>query len=257
MEEYITYLTSGDAGEMLASDWNGQLLTNPDLKFSETRNYFDELLIQEIKKDKVCAKPEGEQFVRAWLTDTFFSKKQLYINTPVEQQRRIYRWWLDNKYFEFRKTWKPNSGKNDGLNYLFITLNFSPDTQVTKMLEETNRIVSLSVFSRCKLTYCFEYYTSDGTHPHVHILVELLKTGTIPMSSILEKIYQKKSLRDIMKDNIKFSWASDYKKRSQSRAVCLAYVTGNKCDDKNPKTELDKKWRQENNLEQMYIRENN
>lgn len=173
-----------------------------------------------------------------------------------DYHKRVYNWWLGYKREQFLKTWKPRD--NDGLNYLFITLNYASDLPISQVSDETNRIINLPIFSNCKITYCFEYYTDNGCHPHVHMLVELKRTGTLSMSVILDKIYQKKTLKPILKVDIKMSWAAQINKRAQKRAVCLAYVTGQKIDGKQENVEKDKQWRQINNIFQdTYIKDNN
>lgn len=177
------------------------------------------------------------------------------INPDISLHNRAYEYWTDMKWRQFKKDWKPKD--TDGLNFLWITLNYSDKITISDVLIETVRIINLPIFKQTKITYCFENFTDAGSHPHVHMLVEMKTTGCISFSKIYEKVFQKKSLREIMNINIKMSWAKDVKDRTQKRAVHLAYLNGMKIEKKQEHCELDKQWRQENNLEDIYIKENN
>lgn len=256
MEEYLEYINSGDVGLQLAAEWHQKILDDPDYQFQENRNYVEDIIKQEIKKDKHCAKPEGEVFVRSWVIETLLGKKLLYDNNPEQQQKRAYKWWIDNEYFEFRRTWKPNK-KLDELNFLWVTLNFEPTGDIVNCDLEVRRVTKLAIFKRCKITWAWEYYTAEGEHPHVHMLIELQRTGTIPFSEIVEKINaNKKSRFAAYNEKVKFSWAREAKMRCWSRAVCIAYLHGQKIDAKVSSCEKDKQWRAAVGLEEIYHYEN-
>ena len=161
-----------------------------------------------------------------------------------------------DKAREGGKKWKHNDVQDAGLNFMFITLNYKQGTDINKVILDTARIINLPVLSNTKITYTYENYTDTGNHPHVHCLIELNRTGTISMSKLLEKIYQDKKLKDYLAVDVKFSWAKEFTKRCQKRSVCLAYVSGNKIEKKSENSDLDKIWRIENNLEDIYYKEN-
>lgn len=175
--------------------------------------------------------------------------------TKSDKHKLAYNFWLDYKYQDFRRDWKPKDV--DGLNYLFITFNFSPAVSISDIKLEMARIVNLAIFDRCKLTWCYEFYTGEGSHPHIHMLVELKHTGTLKVSELKQKVFQKKSLTEIMNINYKLSWAKEYKDRTKKRAVHLAYLSGMKAEEKQDNCERDKQWRIDNQLEEIYIKDKN
>lgn len=176
-------------------------------------------------------------------------------NGKVNKHKLSWVYWIDYKKKDFIKSWSPKD--DEGLNYMWLTFNFKDNTPITTVIQDMARITNLPIFGKCKLTYCYEYYTEKGNHPHVHMLVELKRTGTIPMSSIQDKVFQQKKLKEYMTIYYQFSWASLYDKRCQKRAVLMAYLSGDKIETKAIKCEKDKQFRQENNLQELYIKDNN
>lgn len=193
----------------------------------------------------------GIEYYELAARNTLYEK----INPAISLHRRAYFYWWDMKYTQFKKAWKPKD--TDGLNFIWLTLNFSDKVSINDIIIETTRVVNLAVFKNTKISYCYEYYTEKGCHPHVHMLIEMNTTGTIKPSTMSEKIFQKKSLREIMNINYKLSWANDIKDRTQKRAIHLAYLNGMKIEKKQENCEKDKLWRIQNNLEELYIKENN
>lgn len=222
-----------------------KLLKDGKYKYDECYDYATEVLPYVINMYKQWNLPNYEMAAQNALFEKF---------TPgLSLHKRAYNYWIDMKWEQFKKDWKPKD--QDGLNFIWMTLNFHPSVSVSDMCIETVRIINLPIFAQCKISYCYEYYTEKGSHPHVHMLIELKRTGCISFGQINQKIFQKKSLREIMNLNVKMSWAKDIKDRTQKRAVHQAYLAGNKIEEKQDKCEKDKLWRIENNLEELYIKE--
>lgn len=224
------------------AEW--QLLRSTKYVYNPTYDYLSEIRDRYIREYDY---PKGNGILV--FNAVFFEK---YDSPRPDKHLTAYNFWLNYKYQDFRINWKPKD--NDGLNFLFITFNFSPKITINDVKLEIDRIINLPIFNDCKLTYCFENYTESGEHPHVHMLVELKRTGSLSFSTIKQKIFQKKSLSEIMNINIKMSWAKDYNDRTQKRAVHLAYLSGNKIEKKQEDCEKDKLWRSVNNLNDLYIR---
>jgi hypothetical protein len=221
------------------------LKINGKYKYDSCYDYAAEVLPSIVADYKRWGIPDPEPAARL----TLFEK----LNPEISLHRRAYEYWTDMKWREFKKDWKPI--EKDGLNYLFITFNFSDKVAVSDVVIETARLINLPLFDQTKLTYCYEYYGTSGQHPHVHMLVELKRTGTINPSKIEQYVFQKKSLREIMNYNYKLSWAKNSKDRCSKRAVHLAYISGMKTEEKQQNSELDKQWRRQNNLEDIYIKD--
>lgn len=233
----------GDVPEWKA-EWEALKIGN--YKYDPTYDYLAEFRNRYIKEmDNQYGKGEGLLIFNG----LFFSDE-----TSTDKHRLAYVYWLDYKYADFRREWSPK--EKDGLNYLYITFNFAKYMPVCIVQLEMERIINLSIFKDCKLTYCYEYYTEDGFHPHVHMLVELKRTGHIKPCDLKQKIFQKKGLDTVLNINYKLSWASSYKDRTSKRAVHIAYCNGMKIEKKQENCEKDEKWRQEHNLEKIYIKDN-
>lgn len=177
----------------------------------------------------------------------------------VDKHKLAYVYWLDYAAADFKKDWKPNK-VSEGLAYLWLTWNFKSDASLADVKFQIDRIVNHSIFSKCKITYTFEFYTDKGSHPHVHMLVELKRTGNINPSDIKDKIFSKELKKIITVEgfNYLYSWATGkyIEKRCKSKEIYFAYLSGNKKENKNENCDKDKEWRQLNNLENLYIKDN-
>lgn len=174
--------------------------------------------------------------------------------TPEEMKQRVYKEWLYHKYKHFKKNWKPKS--DDGLGYMWLTINFAPEVKLNDAILHASSIFSLKILSRSKITYCYEFNTSQGQHIHIHALIELNHTGKVSFSSLKDDILKAKSRQGKLNIYLKMSWAKKYCDRCDNRAKYQAYLNGDKQEEKLENVELDKLWRRENNLEDLYIKEN-
>lgn len=243
-------------------------------KYDPTHNYFAEALSLALKDNKYSENSLDEKDYVVMFKERMFNvrrhaedclcgnpKHLTYFCdnwrdlTPDEIKHRVYNEFIALQYKRFKRKWTPKD-TDSGLKYMFITLNYSNDLSLNQIMVETSRIINLPIISPSKVTYCYERFTKEGEHTHVHMLVELNKTGTVAMSKFLDDVYKKKSLKSLLKVDYKFSWAKDFNKRCQSRAVCLAYIMGNKIDEKMENVGKDLEFRQNNNLEPFYIKEN-
>lgn len=245
--DYSQQLANNRGIEGNIPEWKAEWesLKIADYKYDPTYDYLADFRNRYIKEmDNQYGKGEGLLIFNG----LFFSNE-----TTTDKHRLAYAYWLDYKYNDFRRDWKPRD--SDGLNYMWLTFNFNKDMPVGIVVLEISRIINLSILKDCKLSYCYEYYTENGYHPHVHMLVELKRTGTIKPSELEQKIFQKKDLNTVMNWNYKISWAKTFKDRTNKRAVHQAYLNGMKIEKKQDDCAKDDIWRQENNLEKLYIKE--
>lgn len=231
--------------------WNEYLVlkqTKSPYKYDECYDYAAEALPHLIK----CYKDWGFDDYELAARNAMFEK----FNPNISLHKRAYMYWEDMAWEKFKKNWKPID--NQGLNYMWITINFAPDTPMPVVVVETARIVNLPLFKDTTITYVYEFHTSGCGHPHVHMLIELKRTGTICYATIKEKILQKKSLEKYQFNcKIQQSWAHKHDYRCHNnRAWYQAYVRGHKALEKEDNVEKDRLWRAENNLEELYIKEN-
>lgn len=259
------YLQSLGQVKQIDEDW--KLYKESNLKFEEI-NYMTEIEAFELAENKLSPNRRPDADVLDNIRHRMFQmrktcpcvcNKQMWQcecsrpYTPEEIKLRVYNEWLSHKYKYFKKNWKPN--QDEGLGYMHLTFNFKPETEAVEFVLDMARITNLAIFDDCKLTYCYEYFGSKGEHPHVHMLVELNRTGTISMSTIEQKVFQDKKVKEYMSIKYQFSWAKKYQHFCRPRSVHLAYIQGHKIPSKMSQVAQDKLWRSENNLEDIYIRE--
>lgn len=232
-------------------EWN-ILKQTDEYKYDPTYDYLYEGNV--FKRTVNQFKRDDYQDPEATVRSMFFEE-----NT-VDKHKLAWVYFMDYARDDFRKNWKPNQ-VSQGLSYLWLAWNFKPDAPMSDVKKQIERIVNHSIFSKCKLTYNFEFHTDSGTHPHVHMLVELKRTGNINPSDIKDKIFTQelKKIHSVDAFTYYYSWATGkyIDKRCKSKDIYLAYLSGNKKESKNENCEKDKLWRQLNSLENLYIKENN
>lgn len=77
--------------------------------------------------------------------------------------------------------------------YAFITLNFGTDGTFEKNIQAIHALLLRREKYIKAMAYSYEFYTSTGGHPHIHILVSLdrgVKT-TIYKSTLIQRFYRK------------------------------------------------------------------
>lgn len=263
------YLQSLGQNDVLNQEWEVYKLSN--FKYDPTYNYYEPALEFALRENKISPNRVPDEDVRSLYQARFFERKKhresCCCDGPVifcdnrrdltadEIKYCIYQDYLSYQYKYFKKNWKPVV-KDEGLKYMMITLNYADDLSINEVVLETARILNLPILKPSTITYTYEMFGSKGTHPHVHALVELKRTGTVAMSSFLDDVYKKKALKGKLHVDFQFSWAKEFRKRCRSRAECRAYCTGHKAPEKMKYVEKDKLWKKENNLEEFYIKDN-
>lgn len=249
MDAYYQYIQSQNQDNNNLVKLAFQELCNRKYVYDPAFDYLPEL----IEMEKIISKRQmnwDAEHTRQVIINMYFDEHQEKY-TMEQKHLRIYNHFISCKWQEFRRNYKP-SNEDDGLNYMFITLNFEPHVSVNVMKMETERFVKLAIFKNCTYKYVYEYHTKGQNHPHTHILMEMKNTGTISLTTILQKAYQRQGVEDIMKIDYLFSWAKKYDKKCRKRSEINAYILGNKTDRKIENVENDKIWRIENNLNEFY-----
>lgn len=182
--------------------------------------------------------------------------------TPQEINKKCYDAYCGYRKKDFQKEFAQRKNKPEsGLIYFWITLNYKPDAIVQECKRHTERFVNLALWKGCKITYNYEYFTSNENHPHSHILIELNRTGTISLSQILLQTFKDKSIFNVMSDQAKVhvmcsGWKNEPgkpSKKARPRCELQAYLASNKSLKKLGHCSMDKFWRKENKLEPLYI----
>lgn len=122
----------------------------------------------------------------------------------------------------------------------FITIGFNHQTwTVSKVKDIIERILCCDWISKCRIV--FEYYRTNGEHPHIHILMD----SVLAKSKILEKIWALKGIKKIV---LSKSFI-DYKVAGYQHT---AYIAGEKTEDKMKYVQMDKEFRKQNAIEDYY-----
>jgi len=248
--DYLSQQGSADTVDPARAAWLIEKL-KAEYIYDPKRDYLPEFYQMEHQEYKKQKGESYESIEQTWQA-IFFSSSNLSKGMPYVH-KFIFHFWSVHKSQQFRRNWKPSNDVGKGLGYMFITLNFKSGVDVHIAVQNIQRITSLPIFKCCSIKYVIEKYTTAGEHIHCHMFVELKRAGTISMSLIEQKIFQLSKLKEILRVDYKFSWARDYDKRCQSRDICNAYITGNKIPKKMEHVELDRLFRRENNLEELYV----
>lgn len=234
--------------------------------YDEHVNYYDRVMVDEKAAYKRGDYDYGGRQMEVTAFDAFmkhhyFGQQEYGDGTvskslsPKEVNKKCYDNWIMFRKKQFVKDWKPVT-YDQGLNYYWITLNFKPETSISKVKPLVDKFCNLSIFENSCIRYCYEYYTKTGHHPHVHMLVELSRTGTIKPSDVVQKAFQISGWKSVMGNpeqiDIKFSKGKD-KKRARPRAELDAYLAGKKGNKKKSNCALDKAFRLANSLENLYV----
>lgn len=137
-------------------------------------------------------------------------------------------------------------------NWAFITIGWNEQTVTPRsMLDVSKRVAELKYFSECK--FVLEKHRENGIHHHTHFLVRFNEKYF--KSKLIGWMYQVRGLRAIClgKNFIDIKGPLDKKKPYQSYELYNDYVSGIKTEEKNKYIEKDRIWRQQNNIEDIYI----
>jgi len=143
--------------------------------------------------------------------------------------------------------------ENDESMYAFITVGWNEQTVTPqKMLAASQNILNLKYFTTAYMV--LEKHRENGVHHHTHYLVEFCEK--YPLSKIIGWIYQTRGVKDLClnKNFIDYLGSQNGKKPYQTYQQYYEYIHGNKQEKKLPFIELDKKWRLENKIEDIYSR---
>jgi len=144
--------------------------------------------------------------------------------------------------------------QNDQPLYAFITVGWNEQTVTPKnMLAASQNILNLKYFSTASMV--LEKHRENGIHHHTHFLVEF--TEKFHISKLLGWIFQTKGVKAIcLKQNfIDYLGPQNGKKLYQTYEVYSGYIRGVKKEAKLKYVALDKIWRAEHKIEDIYIKE--
>ena len=155
---------------------------------------------------------------------------------------------INDAYSEgWRPIWASGRRSNNSINNLFITIN--PDTKKVSLkdfIKKITQITTWKCFDKC--TYAFEQRGSDpltrGIGYHVHIVANINIKPSIVKRRLLN------SLKGII-GNPKHCDIQHLKDTSVQRK--LDYIQGKKGEEKQQKVDQDTPWREEHQLEALYV----
>lgn len=129
---------------------------------------------------------------------------------------------------------------------LFITIGFNHQTwTIPSCIKVIENILSLDWIKNARAR--FELFRENGEHPHCHFLIET--THQIPKSKVLEKLWAVKGIKKVVmtKSFIDFKVAGDHH---------VDYIAGIKTAEKMQHVERDIEWRDNNNIPQVFEKNN-
>lgn len=141
--------------------------------------------------------------------------------------------------------------ENQNENWVFITIGWNEQEVTPKLMQKASaNIASLKYFISVK--YVLEKHRENGIHHHTHFLVKF--NEKLYKSKLIDWLYQTKGVKAIClgKNFIDIKGPLNKKKPYQTLELYENYVNGIKKDEKQKYIDLDKKWRAENSLEDLY-----
>lgn len=134
--------------------------------------------------------------------------------------------------------------------WAFITVGFNEQTITpVKMANVSKKIANLKYFKECY--YVLEKHRSNGIHHHTHFLVKLCKKEY--PTKLIGWIFGVAGMKDVClkKEFIDVLGPINSKKVYQPFDTYYNYIRGIKKEEKMPFVEMDRKWRDENKIDDL------
>lgn len=146
--------------------------------------------------------------------------------------------WYDDYFVQIKELTTPSN--NEGL--WFVTIGFNHQTFDAKKVKEFISNLFTLKFVDPESYGVFEYYRSNGEHPHIHIC---MKTDVKTKSQIAQQIFRSKNAN-------KYILNKNFIDVKRFESYHADYLKGNKKTDKLDFVEQDKQWRVNNNYPEIF-----
>lgn len=172
-----------------------------------------------------------------------------YLDFCLNLKRNYTKTTLSDMLLDFNKL---NANGNQPM-YAFITVGWNEQTITPqKMLNVSQNILNLKYFKTAIMV--LEKHRENGIHHHTHYLVEFVEK--YPVSKVLGWIFQTRGVKELClnKNFIDYLGPQNGKKPYQLYLDYLKYINGDKQDKKLQFCALDKTWRADNGILDLYIK---
>ena len=173
--------------------------------------------------------------------------KNNYYDFCLNLKRNLTKTTLSDMLLEFNKI---NSNGSQPL-YAMITIGWNEQTVTPqKMLIASQNILNLKYFKTAYMV--LEKHRENGIHHHTHYLVEFGEK--YPVSKVLGWIHQTRGVKELClnKNFIDYLGPQNGKKPYQPYLSYVKYLNGDKQEKKLKYCALDKKWRTDNGILDIY-----
>jgi len=163
---------------------------------------------------------------------------------------------LQQMFAESDKKMESSTDPLDPKYWFFLTLNWDDKViTIDEMLKMSHRASSISADQQIEsVEYVLEKHRHSGIHHHTHMLFTM-KSKVSP-SKIIGWIYNLAGFSKICGKEEFIDYLGPQKKKKGHAAfrVYWNYIRGNKCEKKLQYVELDRKWRDSNNIQDLYLK---
>ena len=223
------------SGDKIKTDWETFKKLN-NLNYNAEHDYFIEIVEYEYKTDYKARGYDLEKTLMIFKS-LFFEKEWTFEQT----QHYLYDWWISSRYQEFKKTWSPIKAPP----CYFVTVGFNHQTWSVSSCVVAIKNILASKQVQNDSYGVFELHRANGLHPHVHFKIVLGKH--LRPSKVAEFIFR---TRDVSKVCLKQSFI-DVKPWLPCHEN---YLMGDKQEDKLQYCDLDKIWRETNQIPHIFTR---
>lgn len=180
----------------------------------------------------------------------------------INQNREFwYKWHMSNLCQQYKKTsFKEEMKSFEKINlndtekedrWCFITIGFNEQTITpAKMLKVCEKVSKLKYFTECE--YVLEKHRENGIHHHTHFLVKY--EDKLYLSKLIDWIFQTSGIKEVClsKSFIDILGSINKKKHYEPFQVYYDYIRGIKREEKLKYVSMDKEWRKENNINDLF-----
>lgn len=197
-------------------------------------SYFDTMrsLYYDMKKDDKCCACDRITVEHSRLNHTAYS----FLNSDMRTANRN-----DSLMEKLNKRNIDMYGSKSAT--YFVTIGFNHQTfNVKSALAAVNNLVNKDFVISCKAV--FEYYRTNGEHPHIHLIIEAKQMRA---GMLVTKIFQSAGMsKQVLSRNF-----IDVKPKQEYHDK---YIAGDKIPEKMACCEKDKKWREDNKIPHLIVK---
>lgn len=150
---------------------------------------------------------------------------------------------------------KLNKTVEEDFPWAFITLNWNDSDFTIKQILTASKKIFDKPWCGPGSFFVVEKHRINGIHHHTHFLIKFACDKKSP-SRIIDDIYALRSVKEICRDKHFIDYLGPQKSKKGYRPfeVYYDYVRGVKCEEKMPFVQLDRQWREENDIPHLFTK---